>query len=135
MKQSNLRASIVSKYIHKATPRSSILKYAEIIRLQLFQLPFMANLFDQLLDQQPSLKELASNAKTAKWYELGIQLELNGVDLAGCTDFTRMCQLWIEEKAEKATRRNLLNALEAIRQNNVVREYTEYLRQLLVSFL
>ena len=94
----------------------------------------MANLFEQLLDQQPSLKELASNAKTAKWYELGIQLELNGVDLAGCTDFTRMCQLWIEEKAEKASRRNFLNALEAIRQNNVVHEYKEYLRQLLVSF-
>ena len=94
----------------------------------------MASLFDQLLDQQPPLKELTSNAKTAKWFDLGIHLELNRVDLEGCTDFARMCLLWINEKAEKASRRNFLNALEAIRQNNVVREYKEYLRQLLVSF-
>ena len=38
-----------------------------------------------------------------------------------------MYQLWIMEKAENATRRNLLVALRAIGQNNVARKYEEYL--------
>ena len=83
-----------------------------------------------LLDQQPHLKELTTHARTAKWHLLGVQLELDSVDLAGCTDLTSMYQLWIQEKAEMATRRNLLTALRFIRENNVARQYENYLRTL-----
>ena len=81
-----------------------------------------------LLDQQPDLKELTTHARTAQWYHLGVQLELDSVDLAGCTEVTSMYQLWIQEKAEMATRRNLLTALRSIRENNAARKYENYLR-------
>ena len=85
---------------------------------------------EMLLDQQPRLKELTTHAKTAKWYQLGVELELDSVDLAGCTDLTSMYQLWIEEKAEMATRRNLLTALRSIKLNNVAWTYENYLKTL-----
>ena len=83
-----------------------------------------------LLDQQPDIKELITNARTANWRLLGVQLELDKVDLAECTDLTSMYQLWIKEKAEMATRRNLLTALRSIRENNVAWQYESYLRTL-----
>ena len=83
-----------------------------------------------LLDQQPSLLEITTHARTAQWYQLGVQLELDSVALRGCTDLTRMYQLWIQEKAEMATRRNLLTALRSIRENNVGWIYENYLRTL-----
>ena len=43
-----------------------------------------------LLDQQPDLKELTEHARTARWYQLGVQLELDSVDLRGCTDIAGM---------------------------------------------
>ena len=82
------------------------------------------------MDQQPGLKELITHARTAQWNLLGVQLELDSVSLAGCTDFTSTYQLWIQEKAEMATRRNLLSALRSIRENNVARKYENYLRTL-----
>ena len=63
-------------------------------------------------------------------------LELDAVGLAGCHDYITMYQLWILEKAEKATRSNLLDALRAIGQNNVVivvNKYEEYVKSLTVS--
>ena len=81
-----------------------------------------------LLDQQPNLVELITHARTAQWYQLGVELELDSVDLDGCTDLTRMYELWIQQKAEMATRRNLLSALRSIGQNNVARKYEDYLR-------
>ena len=81
-----------------------------------------------LSDQQPNLKELTTHARTAEWYLLGVQLELESVDLDGCTDVTSMYRLWIQEKAEMATRRNLLTALRSIREKNVARQYENYLR-------
>ena len=83
---------------------------------------------DHLLDQQPSIQELISHARTAKWNQLGVTLELDSVDLAGCHDYTSMYQLWIMEKADKATRRNLITALKAIRQYNVIKDYEKYLK-------
>ena len=88
---------------------------------------------DSILDVQPKLLELTTHAKTAKWFLLGTQLELDDTDLAGCTDMTRMYQLWIQEKAEKATRRNLLNAMRAINQNNDANRYEDHLRTLIVG--
>ena len=85
------------------------------------------------LDQQPALKEITTFARTAEWRLLGVQLELDGVGLAGCTDLTQMYQLWIQQKAKDATRRNLLIALRAIGQNNVACQYEDYLKKYLVS--
>ena len=81
-----------------------------------------------ILDQQPDLKELTTHAKTAQWYLLGVQLQLDSVDLAECTDLTSVYQLWIQEKANMATWGNLLTALRSIRQNNVAQTYENYLR-------
>ena len=90
---------------------------------------------EMLLNQQPDLKEITNFARTDKWYQLGIQLELDGVDLAGYTDMEHTYQLWIQQKAKDATRRNLLIGLRAIRQNNVACQYEDYLKRFLVSFL
>ena len=87
-----------------------------------------------LLDQQPDLKEITNFARTAQWYQLGVQLELDGVDLERCTALPQMYQLWIQQKAKDATRRNLLTALRAIRQFNVASQYESYLKGLSVSF-
>ena len=89
---------------------------------------YVSTLPDQLLDQQPPIKEIATHARTAEWEQLGVELELNDEDLAGCHNCTRMYQLWIQEKAENATRRNLISALRGIRQNNVAKRYEDYLK-------
>ena len=81
-----------------------------------------------LLDQQPDLNELITHARTAQWRLLGVKLELDSIDLAGCTDLTSMYQLWIQQKAEMATRRNLLTALRSIRENSVAYTYENFLR-------
>ena len=57
-----------------------------------------------------------------------MQLQLDSVDLAGCHDCTSMYQLWIMQKAREATRRSLLVALKAIKQNDVERIYEDYLK-------
>ena len=81
-----------------------------------------------LLDKQPTKDELISYARTAKWNQLGVKLGLDRVDLDGCHDCTSMYQLWIMQKGKGATRRILLNALRAIRQNNVADVYEDYLK-------
>ena len=81
---------------------------------------------DQLLGQQPPIQEITTHARTEKWNELGSQLQLDSVNLAECHSLTSMYQLWIQEKADNATR-SLLNALRAIKQNNVARIYKNYL--------
>ena len=82
------------------------------------------------MDQQPTIQELNTYAKTSNWNQLGVQLNLNDVDLAGCNNNISMYQLWKMEKAENATRRNLLNALRAIRQNDTAQRYENYLKTL-----
>ena len=89
---------------------------------------------DDLLNQQPTIKEIVTYAETAKWNTLGVTLELNSVKLAGCQDYTSMYQLWIMEKAQNATRRNLLVALRVIGQNDVARTYEDYL-ETIVSYI
>ena len=85
---------------------------------------------DHFLDQQPPILEITTHARTAEWNRLGVALELDDVDLAGCHDYTSMYQLWLQEKADKATRRKLLDALRDIRQNNVARKYEEHIDKL-----
>ena len=86
------------------------------------------------MNQQPPIQEVTTFAKTAKWNQLGVTLQLDSVNLAECHDCTSMYQLWIMEKARDATRRNLLNALSAIRQNNVAMKYKDYLKTI-VSYI
>ena len=87
----------------------------------------VSTLPDDFLDQQPTIKEIIMYAETAKWNKLGVTLELNSVALAVCHDCTSMYQLWIQEKAQNATRRNLLVALNDISENNVAENYEKYL--------
>ena len=86
-----------------------------------------------VLDQQPSILEVTTHARTAKWNQLGVQLELNKVALAECHDCTEMYQLWIMEKAENATRRKLIFTLRAIGQNNIIHNYEHYLKRNCIS--
>ena len=92
----------------------------------------MSDIPDWILDQQPPILEITTHARTAEWKQLGVQLELNDTDLAGCRDCTEMYRLWIMEKAENATRRKLISALRAIRQNNIVRNYECHLKTISV---
>ena len=84
------------------------------------------------MDQKPPIIEITTHARTAEWNLLGVQLELSDVALAECHDCTTMYQLWIMEKAENATRRKLISALKAIRQNKVSYNYEQYLKTLCV---
>ena len=81
-----------------------------------------------LLDQIPGTKELTTHAKTAKWHLLGVQLELDDQELRGCSELVKMYDLWLNNKAEMATRRNLLKALRFIKENKVAWEYENYLK-------
>ena len=75
--------------------------------------------------------ELIHIAKTAECFSLRIQLELDNAKLKGCRgDLSCVCDLWIMDKTETATRRNLLDILRsrAIGQNDVMYEYKEYLK-------
>ena len=68
------------------------------------------------MDQQPPLKELINYARTSECFKLGVELELDIVNLNRCGDnLSRMYNLWIQEKAETGTRRNLLSALRPTR--------------------
>ena len=80
------------------------------------------------MDQQPTILELISYARTAKWNQLGVKLQLDSVALDGCHDYTSMYQLWIMQRARQATRRSLLDALRAIKQNDVAKNFKDYLK-------
>ena len=82
------------------------------------------------MDKQPTIQELSQYARTADWNRLGVALKLDSVALAGCRDYTDMYQLWIMEKAREATRRNLLNALYALKLKAIVQKYEDYLKKL-----
>ena len=86
---------------------------------------------DQLLDQQPPILELAIHARTFEYNQLGVTLQLDSVNLAKCHDYISMYQLWIEEKAQNATRRSLLDALTTIGLNDAASKYKDYLKTML----
>ena len=77
----------------------------------------MSDEYEQLLDEVPQLHEVCNYVRTARWYELGIQLQLNTVDLDSISDsavtdkLSRMYDLW-HKKAGAPTRRSLLVALQ-----------------------
>ena len=90
-----------------------------------------------LLDQQCELKELCNNARTAKWYELGIHLDLKDEDLdiikndpAQADKITAMYKLWVNMKGRDATHRKLINALKTnhVGGINAGQKYEEWLK-------
>ena len=91
---------------------------------------YECDLPDHVLDQQPTIQELMTYADTAAWNPLGVELQLDSVTLAGCTDCTSMYQLWLMQKAKTATRRNLLTALHARKLGAIIQKYENYLKKL-----
>ena len=90
--------------------------------------------FDELLDQKPKLSEVCEHARTSKWYKLGIQLEVDEVELeeirndTGSDKRTLMYQLWLCSQPN-ATRRQLLTALRTrdVGENTVAHNYEQML--------
>ena len=92
-----------------------------------------------LLNQAPSLSEVCVYAITADWYQLGIQLQLDSVDLANIRKLPdeneklpRMYDIWLNKRGESATRQELLTALrsKAVAQNSTAFEYEKYLKEM-----
>ena len=92
-----------------------------------------------LLDDVPPLHEICNYARIGRWYELGIELELDSVDLEnirtdpGVTDnLLRMYQVWLDKKGGTATRRQLLKALrtDLVGQNRVAESYEQKLKRM-----
>ena len=85
---------------------------------------------DKILDDNPTIDELTTHARTDKWNELGINLGLDSVNRRGCHGYDSMYQLWLEEKGNGATRRVLIKALRDKKLNNVADNYEKYLKTL-----
>ena len=92
-----------------------------------------------LLDDVPPLPEICNYARTSHWYELGIQLEVDSVELERIrTDpavndkLSSMYQMWFSKKARTATRRQLLKALRTnhVGQNSVAESYEQELKRM-----
>ena len=89
---------------------------------------------DNIMDGIPDTKELIANARTARWYELGIMLGLDAVRRDQCNDYDKMYQLWLDDKGDSATRRALIKALRDIRQAKVADDYVKYLIKLVSPY-
>ena len=87
-------------------------------------------LSDKILDDKPTIDELTTHARTAKWNELGIKLTLDDESLGQCNGYDSMYQLWLQEKGDGATRRVLIKALRDKNLNNVADNYVKYLKTL-----
>ena len=92
-----------------------------------------------LLNQAPSLSEVCEHARTAHWYQLGIQLQLDNVDLENIDrlpiesdKLSRMYNIWLNKKGESAKRQELLTALRtnAVGQNWTASIYENYLKKM-----
>ena len=99
---------------------------------------------DHLLDQAPQLPEVCNHARIANWCDLGIQLQLDSVDLdnirsdpAMTNRLSSMYSLWLNKKADIASRKQLLTALrsEHVGQNRVANDYEQYLRRMVSSVI
>lgn len=91
----------------------------------------------KLLDEKPSLSEICEHVRTIKWFQLGIQLELDDSELREIKEDnnsvadrrTAMYQLWFRTQP-KRNRRQLLNALKskAVSEYKIASDYEEILR-------
>ena len=91
-----------------------------------------------LLDSSPDLDELLKVVSlTAEWYDIGGRLGVDSNKLneiyfsqhSGEYKLSRMYQLWLDSKAEKATRRQLLEVLENKELKRQASDYIKYLQQ------
>ena len=96
-----------------------------------------------LLDDVPPLHEICNNARTSRWYELGIQLELDTMDLERIRNdpavpdkLSSMFQLWLNKKAGTATRRQLLKALRTdhVGQNSIAESYEQEFKRMVSTY-
>lgn len=92
-----------------------------------------------LLNQAPSHSEVCEHAKTADWYQLGIQLQLDSVDLENIRrlpieneKLPGMYDIWLNKKGESPTRKKLLISLrsKAVGNNRIASEYEDYLKEM-----
>ena len=99
----------------------------------------LSSLLSSFLDDVPPLREICNYARTSRWYELGVELELDDVDLEKIrTDpavpdkLLRMYQLWLDKKSRTATRRQLLKALRTdfVGQNSIAESYEKELKRM-----
>ena len=99
----------------------------------------LSSLPPSLLDDVPPLHEICNYARTSYWDALGIQLDLDRVDLErirtdpAVTDkLSSMYQVWLDKKAGTATRRQLLKALRTdhVGQNRVAESYEQELKRM-----
>lgn len=90
---------------------------------------------DAKLDENPTLQELVSQVDIkTKWQGLGVRLKLEEVDLEAIkhenlsTDdrVLKMYSLWLESQP-RATRRQLLEALEAMKAHTLADNYKEWI--------
>ena len=81
-----------------------------------------------IMDSNPDIKELTDHATTAKWKDLGIQLDIKGRILAECNTCTEMYLKWLAIKPKReTTRRNLIAALKKIDEIRLADDYMEHL--------
>ena len=99
----------------------------------------LSSLLSSFLDDVPPLREICNCARISHWYDLGIQLDLDSVDLENIrTDpaitnkLSGMYQVWLDKKAGTATRRQLLKALRTdhVGQNRVAESYEQELKRI-----
>ena len=90
--------------------------------------------FEKILDSKPPLAEICEHVRISKWFNLGVQLQLDDVDLEeiredGPDKRNRMYQLWLRTQS-KASRRQLLDALRRrdVGEYTVADQYEEFLR-------
>ena len=90
-------------------------------------------------DSLKLLLNQAEHARTADWYQLDIQLQLDSVDLANIRKLPveneklpRMNGIWLNKRGESAMRQELLTALrsKAVAQNSTAFEYEKYLKEM-----
>ena len=95
-----------------------------------------------MLDQKPPLSEVCEYARTSSWYKLGIQLEVDEVELkeirddTGSDKRTLMYQLWLRTQPN-ATRRQLLTALRTkdVGEEVVASKYEQMLFNMVSSII
>ena len=99
--------------------------------------------FEEILNDRPSLAELCEHVPVSpKWYQMGIQLELDTrklkeIELQGANvmnKMTKMFQLWLETNPQ-ATRRQIVETLRkrSIEELTLAVEYETILRELYLT--
>ena len=102
--------------------------------LKLYMAVGLPDSLDSLLDSAPPVHEVCEHVRVINWYQLGIQLLLDGVELEEIRKDgekrVRMYQLWLRTQPD-ATRRQLLTALRSkdVGENAVADKYQQLLSQ------